>query len=97
MILLPESLKLHAELKGMANRIAELAHMGEKTFSFDEMLGDGNMKAMMIQAVAEMLDRRDDLAEVRDNYLGITGQPDLTVIAKPHTGDEALLSACDSG
>lgn len=75
--------QLHAELKGMANRIAELAHMGENTFSFDEMLGDGNMKAMMIQAVAEMLDRRDDLAEVRDNYLGITGQPDLTVIAKP--------------
>ncbi len=75
--------QLHAELKGMANRIAELAHMGENTFSFDEMLGDGNMKAMMIQAVAEMLDRRDDLTEVRDNYLGITGQPDLTVIAKP--------------
>lgn len=75
--------QLHAELKGMANRIAELAHMGENTFSFEEMLGDGNMKAMMIQAVAEMLDRRDDLAEVRDNYLGITGQPDLTVIAKP--------------
>lgn len=75
--------QLHAELKGMANRIAELAHMGENTFSFDEMLGDGNIKAMMIQAVAEMLDRRDDLAEVRDHYLGIAGQPDLTVIAKP--------------
>ena len=75
--------QFHAELKGMANRIAELAHMGENTFSFDEMLGDGNIKAMMIQAVAEMLDRRDDLAEVRDHYLGIAGQPDLTVIAKP--------------
>lgn len=75
--------QLHAELKGMANRIAELAHTGENTFSFDEMLGDGNMKAMMIQAVAEMLDRRDDLAEVCDNYLGIIGQPDLMVIAKP--------------
>jgi len=75
--------QLHAELKGMANRIAELAHMGENTFSFEDMLGDGNMKAMMIQAVAEMLDRRSDLAEVRDHYLGITGQPDLTVIPKP--------------
>ncbi len=62
--------QLHAELKGMANRIAELAHMGENKFSFEEMLGDGNMKAMMIQAMAEMLDRRDDLAEVRDHYLG---------------------------
>ena len=75
--------QLHAELKGMANRIAELAHMGENTFSFGEILGDGNMKAMMIQAVAEMLDRRSDIEEVRDHYLGITGQADFTVTAKP--------------
>lgn len=75
--------QLHAELKAMADRIAELAHMGENTFSFDEILGDGNMKAMMIQAVAEMLDRRSDIEEVRDHYLGIAGQPDLTVIPKP--------------
>ncbi len=37
----------------------------------------------MIQTVAEMLDRREDLAEVRDHYLGITGQADFTVTAKP--------------
>jgi len=30
-----------------------------------------------------MLDRREDLAEVRDHYLGITGQSDFTVTAKP--------------
>ena len=57
--------------------------MGENTFSFDEILGDGNMKAMMIQAVAEMLDRRSDIEEVHDHYLEIAGQPDLTVIPKP--------------
>ena len=75
--------QLHAELKAMADRIAELAHAGQTHFTFEEMLGDGNMKAMMIQAVAEMLDRRDDLAEVRDHYLGIAGQADFTVTAKP--------------
>ncbi len=75
--------QLHAELKAMADRIAELAHTGQKHFTFEEMLGDGNMKAMMIQAVAEMLDRRDDLAEVRDHDLGIAGQADFTVTAKP--------------
>ena len=37
----------------------------------------------MIRTVAEMLDRREDLAEVRDHYLGITGQADFTVTAKP--------------
>ena len=67
----------------MADRIAELAHTGQQKFNFDDMLGDGNMKAMMIQAVAEMLDRRDDLAEARDHYLGIAGQADFTVTAKP--------------
>ncbi len=75
--------QLHAELKAMADRIAELAHTGQKHFTFEEMLGDGNLKTMMIQAVAEMLDRRDDLAEVQEYDLGITGQADFTVTAKP--------------
>ena len=75
--------QLHAELKAIADRIAELAHAGQKHFIFEEMLGDGNMKAMMIQAVGEMLDRRDDLAEVQENVLGIAGQADFTVTAKP--------------
>ena len=75
--------QLHAELKAMADRIAELAHTGQKQFTFEEMLGDGDMKVMMIQAVAEMLERREDLAEVRDHYLGIAGQADFTVTANP--------------
>ena len=75
--------QLHAELKAMADRIAELAHTGQKHFTFEEMLGDGNLKTMMIQAVAEMLDRRDDLEEVREHDLGIAGQADFTVTAKP--------------
>ena len=75
--------QLHAELKAMADRIAELAHTGQTHFTFEEMLGDCNLKVMMIQAVAEMLVRREDLAEVRDHYLGITGQADFTVTAKP--------------
>ena len=75
--------QLHAELKAMADRIAELAHTGQKHFTFEEMLGDGNLKAMMIQAVSEMLDRRDDLAEVQEHDIGIPGQADFTVTAKP--------------
>ena len=74
--------KLHTELKAMADSIAELAHTGQQKFNFDDMLGDANLKAFMIQAVAEMLDRRSNLAEVRDHYLGITGLSDFTVVAK---------------
>ena len=32
--------QLHAELKAMADRIAELAHTGQKHFIFEDMLGD---------------------------------------------------------
>ncbi len=75
--------QLHAELKAMADRIAELAHTGQKHFIFEDMLGDEDLRVLMIRTVAEMLDRREDLAEVRDHYLGITGQADFTVTAKP--------------
>jgi len=74
--------QLHAELKAMADRIAELAHTGQKHFIFEDMLGDEDLRVLMIRAVAEMLDRREDLAEVRDHYLGIAGQADFTVTAK---------------
>ena len=75
--------QLHAELKAMADRIAELAHTGQKHFVVEDMLGDEDLRVLMIRAVAEMLDRREDLAEVRDHYLGIAGQADFTVTAKP--------------
>lgn len=75
--------QLHDELEAMADSIAELAHTGQQKFNFDDMLGDANLKAFMIQAVAEMLDRRDDLVEVHEHDLGIAGQSDFTVTAKP--------------
>ena len=67
----------------MADRIAELAHTGQKHFTFEEMLGDKDLRVLMIRTVAEMLDRRDDLAEVQEHDLGIAGQADFKVIAKP--------------
>ena len=75
--------QLHAELKDMVDRISELAHTGQETFIYENVESDTNLRELMIQAVAEMLDRRSDLAEIRDHYLGSTGQADFTVTAKP--------------
>ena len=75
--------QLHAELKAMADRIAELAHTGQKHFIFEDMLGDEDLRVLMIRTVAEMLDRRSDLEEVREHDFGIAGQADFTVTAKP--------------
>ncbi len=61
--------QLHAELKAMADHIAELAHTGQKHFIFEDILGDEDLRVLMIRTVAEILDRRKDLAEVRDHYL----------------------------
>ena len=75
--------KLHAELKDMAEEIAKLAHAGDTHFVFEDVLGNTDLRALMIQSVAEMLSRRADLAEVKDHYLDIPGQADFTVTAKP--------------
>ena len=74
--------KLHAELKAMADRIAELAHTGQETFIYEDVESDTNLQELMIQAVAEMLDRRADIAQAKAHFLGIWGQPDFSVIAK---------------
>ncbi len=73
---------IHHELREVADKIAELAHAGDRTFYFDDVLGNTNLKAMMIQAVAEMLGNRYDLAQVKDCYLDIPCQPDFTVTPK---------------
>lgn len=75
--------QIHQELKKIANRITELAHTGQHTFSFEDMLGNDNIRSMMIQAVAEMLSRRNDIAEVHNHYLEIAGHHDFTVTTKP--------------
>ena len=75
--------KLHAELKAMADRIAELAHTGQETFIYEDVESDTNLQELMIQAVAEMLDGRADIAQAKAHFLGIWGQPDFSVIAKP--------------
>ena len=74
--------KLHAEMKAMADRIAELAHTGQETFIYEDVESDTNLQELMIQAVAEMLDRRADIAQAKAHFLGIWGQPDFSVIAK---------------
>lgn len=47
----PMEKQLHGILKGMADKIAELAHSGYKSFFFEEMLGDTDIKSVMLSAV----------------------------------------------
>ena len=81
--LTPAEQQLHRELKEVADKIAELAHAGDRHFVFEDVLGNTDLRALMVQSVAEMLSRRADLAEVKDHYLDIPGQADFTVTPKP--------------
>ena len=87
-----EERQLHAELKGMANRIAELAHMGEKTFSFDEMLGNGNMKANDDSGCGWNAQQTWRYRTGKSSFSWNFGTARFLSHRQAHTEDETLLS-----
>ncbi len=78
----PMEKQLHGILKGMADKIAELAHAGYKSFFFEKMLGDTDIKSVMLSAVGQLLEQRGDMQSVRIHDLDIAGQPEFTVEPK---------------
>lgn len=79
----PMEKHLHGILKGMAEKIAELAHAGYKFFFFEKILGDTDIKSVMLSAVGQLLEQRSDMKSVRIHDLDIAGQPEFTVEPKP--------------
>ncbi|MCM1229142.1 MAG: DUF6329 domain-containing protein [Ruminococcus flavefaciens] len=79
--------KLHELLNEMAERIAVFARLDYSEFSLDDVLEDlgGNfddVKKMLVEATAEMLNERNDIRSVKINDLDIPFQPDITVVAE---------------
>ncbi len=81
---LPER-KLHRNLKKIVDHIAELAHCGEKSFVFEELLdkSDLDFKSLLRDSVVEMLQEREDIQFVKSQSIDVDFQPDITVEAKP--------------
>ena len=78
--------KLHELLHEMTDRIAEFSHSGYSEFSLDDVLEDlgcdfDDVKKMFIEAVAEILNERNDIRSVKINDLDIPFQPDIKVEA----------------
>lgn len=76
--------KLHELLNEISGRIAEFSHSGYSEFSLDDVLEDlgGNfddVKKMLVEATAEMLNERNDIRSVKINDLDIPFQPDIKV------------------
>lgn len=77
--------KLHKELKQISDKIAELAHCGEKSFVFDELLekSDLDLKSLLRDSVVTMLQEREDIQMAESHSIDVDFQPDITVEAKP--------------
>jgi len=81
---LPER-KLHNSLRKIVDQIAELAHCGEKSFVFEELLekSDIDLKSLLRDSVVTMLQEREDIQMAESNSIDVDFQPDITVEAKP--------------
>ncbi len=77
--------KLHNSLKKMVDQIAELAHCGENSFVFEELLdkSDIDFKSLLRDSVATMLQEREDIQMAESRSIDVDFQPDITVEAKP--------------
>ena len=77
--------KLHNSLKKMVDHIAELAHCGEKSFVFDELIekSDLDLKSLLRDSVTAMLQEREDIQMAESRTIDVDFQPDITVEAKP--------------
>ena len=74
----------HDNLQQITDRIAELAHCGEKHFTLDDIVEDMEIdfKSIMRDAVTEMLRSRDDIQMAECHTLDTPLQPDISVKAK---------------
>ena len=77
--------RLHECLKEIVDKIAELAHCGEKIFVFEELLeiSDIDFKSLLRDSLVEMLQEREDIQFVKSQSIDADFQPDITVEAKP--------------
>ena len=77
--------RLHNDLKKIADKVAELAHCGETSFTFDELLAESDLdvKSVLRDAVTAMLREREDIQVAESQSIEVPFQPDITVEAKP--------------
>ncbi len=76
--------KLHKLLIETTDRIEIFTRLGNSEFSFDDVLQDlgcdfDEVKKMLVESAAEILNGRDNIRSVKVNDLDIPFQPDISV------------------
>lgn len=85
--------KLHELLSETADRIEVFSNLDYSEFSFDDILKDlgcdfDEVKKMLVESAAEMLNRKNNIRSVKINNLDIPFQPEISVeIEKENSED----------
>ena len=77
-----------------ADRMAQYAHMGKNDLYFEDVLNDigydfDEIKDMIIHAVAQKLNAKEDISAVEVSELKVPLQPEFTVITNNETAEDA--------
>ena len=81
--------KIHNKISVIAEKLAEMAHCGNKYFSFEDIFSEETLdeiKSTILQAVCEKLQQHEDIRSVQINDLDIPFQSGIDVEAKPTQG-----------
>ena len=83
--------KLHKLLIETADRIEIFTRLGNSEFSFDDVLQDlgcdiDEVKKMLVESAAEILNGRNNIRSVKINDLDIPFQPDISVEIEEENG-----------
>lgn len=93
--------KLHELLSETADRIEVFSNLDYSEFSFDDILKDlgcdfDEVKKMLVESAAEMLNRKNNIRSVKINNLDIPFQPEISVeIEKENSEDLSEESTID--
>lgn len=85
--------KLHKLMIEMADRIEVFTRLNYSEFSFDDVLQDlgcdiDDVKKMLVESAAEILNGRNNALSVKVNDLDIPFQPDISVEVEEENSDE---------
>ena len=85
--------RLHNDLKKIADKVAELAHCGETSFAFDELLAESDLdvKSVLRDAVTAMLREREDIQMAESNLIPVAVTEDVV------KGNISILKHSDDG
>lgn len=75
--------KLHNFFQNIAEKIADDLHNGETEFCLQDYVEQTDFDKLVRGSVRELLEKREDISQIKDVSIGIPLQPNFQITAKP--------------